>query len=99
MAVNRTGSVIVPITTLGDGPYQLARDLPIVVQPVDDAYTATFFDANVGMSGDTQEEAVENLKAYMVDLFEDLDSEVPGGLGPGPARQLAALRAVIRRAR
>lgn len=97
MAVNRTASVIVPITTLGEGPYQLVRDLPIVVQPIEDAYTATFFDANASMSGDTQEEAVESLKAYIVDLLEDLESEPPESLGPGPARQLAALRAVIRR--
>jgi dCTP deaminase len=97
LAVNRTGSVIVPITTLGDGSYRLRRDLPVVVQPTDDAYTATFFDASVSMSGDTQEEAVDNLKLYLIDLLDDLEAEPPERLGPGPARQLAALRAVIDR--
>lgn len=96
----RVASVIVPITTLGPiAPYELARDLPIVVQPTESGFTATFFDANVSMSGDTQEEAVDNLKALLIDLFEDLDSEVPERLGPEPARQLGALKSVMRKGR
>ena len=96
----RPAPIVVPITTLGPTrPFELVRDLPIVVQPTDHGFTATFFDANVSMSGDTQEEAVENLKDILIDLLEDLGSEPTRKLGPEPARQLQILKAVIRKTR
>ena len=89
---------VVSVTSLDDARFRLPRDLPVVVQPTDVGYVATFFDANASMAGDTQEEAVANLKAWLVDLLDDLESEAPERLGAGPARQLAALRSVIQRA-
>jgi predicted RNase H-like HicB family nuclease len=71
--------------------------MPVVVQPADSGFVATFFDANVSMSGETQEEAVDNLRGLLVDLLEDLQSEPAEHLGPEPRRQLHALKAVMRR--
>jgi predicted DNA-binding antitoxin AbrB/MazE fold protein len=89
-------SVVVPITTLQPEPFDLFRDVPVVVQPTDDGYLATFFDANIGMTGDTKEESVANLRMLLVDVFEELEKE-EAQLGPHPARQLAVLRSFMKR--
>jgi len=89
-------SVVVPITTLAPEPFDLLREIPVVVQPTDDGYLATFFDANIGMTGDTQEEAVSSLRLLLVDVFDELEKE-EAQLGPYPARQLAVLRGFMRR--
>ena len=89
-------SVVVPITTLQPEPFDLLRDIPVVVQPTDDGYLATFFDANISMTGDTQEEAVANLRMLLVDVFEELQKE-EAQLGPHPARQLAVLHSFMKR--
>jgi hypothetical protein len=68
----------------------------VVVRPSDGEYEATFFDANIGIIGDTEEEAVRNLKLLIVDTFEMLESN-EASLGPEPARQLAVLREFLRR--
>ena len=88
--------IVIPVTTLAPEPVAVLRDIPVVVRPTEDGYLATLFDANIGMTGDTQEEAVENLKALLVDVFEQLERE-ESHLGPGPQRQLATLRTFLTR--
>src|SRR5207247_10911151 len=78
----RSGPLIVPIATLEPAPYDLLREFSVVVQAVDDGFTATYFDANISTSGDTQEEAVSNLKSLLIDLLQDLEAEAPAKLGP-----------------
>jgi hypothetical protein len=87
-------SIIVPVTTLSPEPFELSRPLMIVVQPDDDSFTATFFDANINASGNTQADAVANLKDLLVTFFVMLEKEKK--LGKGPTRQLAVLRDVMR---
>jgi len=58
---------------------------------------ASFFDANLSASGDTEREAVSNLKDMIVlslEMFEKLSDEQ---LGPGPARQKVVLADFVRR--
>jgi hypothetical protein len=68
-----------------------------VLQPCDDGYIATFFDANIATGGDTEEEAVDNLRSLIADTFDFLNSEPTEHLGPEPLRQLRVLRPLIRR--
>jgi predicted DNA-binding antitoxin AbrB/MazE fold protein len=89
-------SVVVPITTLEPEPFELLRTIPVVVQETDDGYLATFFDANVGMTGDTREESVANLKLLLVDAFEELETN-ESQLGPQMVRQLAVLRSFMKK--
>jgi hypothetical protein len=72
------------------------RDLPRVSEEIR-AYidSKTFFDANLTMSGDTQEEAFRNVRGLIVDIFSDLDREPADRLGPGPKMQLQVLRSFI----
>ena len=88
--------MVVPITTLEPEPFDLLRSIPVVVQPTDDGYLATFFDANIGMTGDTKEEAVANLRVLLADVFEELERE-ENRLGPQLVRQLAVLRSFMKR--
>lgn len=89
-------SVVVPITTLEPEPFDLLRNISVVVQATDDGYLATFFDANIGMTGDTKEESVANLRLLLVDVFDELERE-EGQLGPQLVRQLAVLRSFMKR--
>ena len=89
-------SVQAVICSLAPEPYELSKGIPVTIQGADDEWTATFFDANIAISGDTQEEAVDNLKGLIVDTLESL-VEDEAILGPGPARQLATLRDFIQR--
>jgi hypothetical protein len=57
---------------------------------------ATFFDANIGITGDTKEESVVNLRLLLVDAFEELERE-EAQLGPQLVRQLAVLRGFMKR--
>jgi hypothetical protein len=95
-ALSQAQAVIVPIATLSPEPFDLIRDIPVVVVQSDDGYLATFFDANISITGDTREEAVGNLRLLLVDMFDDLEA-AEARLGPYPARQLATLRAFMRR--
>jgi len=87
----------VPITTLATAGLKLQRDIPIVIEQVDGGFVATFFDANLSMSGDTQEEAFRNVRGLIADIFSDLDSEPADRLGPGPKMQINVLRSFIAR--
>ena len=92
----RLQPIVVPMTNFAPEPFRLREPVWAVVQAVDDAFVATYFDANISTSGDTQEEAVANLKDLILDIYLDLDEEPVERLGPEPKRQLAVLRSVIR---
>jgi predicted RNase H-like HicB family nuclease len=93
----RVETIVIPIATLAPEPYELVRAIPVVVQPAGGEFIASFFDANISTAGDTQEEAVANLRSLLLDMFEYLESEPPEALGPEPTRQLGVLRAFLTR--
>ena len=90
--------VVVPITTFAPEPFEVLRPLSAVIQPLGDEHLATFFDANVNASGETQEEAFANLKDVLIGTFQMLERMTDSQLGPGPKRQRAVLMECIRRA-
>ena len=87
--------VWVPISTFAPEPFEVVRDFCVVVQAED--YVATLFDANVSSSGDTQEEAVANLKDLILMIFRGCEGEADDALGPAMVRQKHALLSLIRR--
>jgi hypothetical protein len=46
-----TLSIIVPIVTFAPEPFDIIKEIPVVVQPTDDEFSATFFDANINTQG------------------------------------------------
>ncbi len=90
-------SAVVPITTFAPEPFETTRPMSVVIQPLDGEFLATFFDANINASGETQEEAFANLKDVMLATFQILERLSESQLGPGPKHQRAVLSACIRR--
>ena len=87
---------IVPIESLSPEPYDIYKPIHAVVRKQGDEYIATFYDANLSASGDTDTEAIYNLKDIIVGSFEILSSHERTDLTPGPARQLDVLESFIR---
>jgi hypothetical protein len=79
------------ITTFSPEPYDIKKPLPISIYESDDEYTASFFDANIHTTGDNEQEAFDNVKSLILDMFDGLVSRMADELGPGPRRQLAVL--------
>lgn len=89
-------AIRVPIQSLAPEPYELIKPIEAVVQFVDDEYIASFFDANLSTGGDTQVDAISNLRDLMVGTFELLAETKDSDLGPGPRHQKAVLREFVR---
>lgn len=83
------------ITTLAPEPLKLLRDIPATVQPADGEFVATFFDAGISASGDTEQEAVSNLKDLIVQSFHILKAMPETKLGKLMRQQIAVLRTVV----
>lgn len=89
-------AAVVPITTFAPEPFEVLRPMSVVIQPLGDEHLATFFDANINASGETQEEAFANLKDVLLGTFQMLERMPESQLGPGPKRQRAVLFECIR---
>jgi hypothetical protein len=95
--LSKPGSFLVKITTLAPEPYDLVKEISVVVQPSGGEFLASFFDANVNASGCNEREAVETLKDMLMRRFDYLMGLPAEKLGAGPSKQLAVLRCFIRR--
>jgi predicted RNase H-like HicB family nuclease len=92
-----TGQVkTVCIHTFEPEPYEILRPVPIVVEPSGEEFSASFFDANISTSGETEQEAFDNIKNLILDIYDSLTREASDRLGPEPQRQLAVLRSFVR---
>jgi predicted RNase H-like HicB family nuclease len=87
-------SIVVPIETFDPEPFELMRPFSVVVEPIDNEFTATFYDANIAASGETPAEAISNLKDVIVSTFELLTAEKK--LGAAMKWQRAVLNSLIR---
>jgi hypothetical protein len=85
------------VTSFAPEPFSLLRPIEVLVEQMDDAFVASFFDANISASGDNQQEAFDNLKSLILDTYDSLCAESPGRLGPEPKRQLAVLDSFLRK--
>jgi hypothetical protein len=92
----RIDPVTLQISTFAPEPYAVLRPIPVLIRPEGEEFVASFIEANVNASGETQQEAFENLKALVLDIFDSLKSHPADKLGPESARRLAVLRDFIR---
>jgi hypothetical protein len=84
-------STIVPIQSLEPYPLQVIRPILVVVQPDDDAFLASWFDANANGSGDTELEAIDMLKHVIARNYY-LYSREEERLSDDLRRRLAVMR-------
>lgn len=95
--LEETKPLIIPIETFAPEPYEVLKTFHIVLQQHEEEYIATFFDANIGASGETREEAINNLKDIIITNFEILTNHDESQLGPEPLRQLRVLEKFVRK--
>lgn len=91
----RADGLRVPIQSLEPEPFDVIVPMEAVIRPSNGGFVATFFDANVNASGETETEAFDNLKDMIMATFEEYSALGSDALGPEPARQLAVLQRFI----
>jgi predicted RNase H-like HicB family nuclease len=94
--INR-GPISTFIATLAPEPHQLLKPIPVVICREDDAFVASFVDANVNATGDTETESLAILKEMITSAF-DLYQAEEENLSPELQRQLIVLRQFVRAA-
>jgi hypothetical protein len=100
MAVERLASqrtFVVPLTTLAPEPMQMKLFIPATIEGDGEDFTATFSEANVSASGDTEADAIANLKESIVATYKILEAIPASEMSPLPARQWSVLNNVIAR--
>jgi len=87
--------MFVPITSFAPEPYELRKQLIVTIKPLEEGWEASFFDANIHATGDTEEEALRNLKSLILDVLDSLSGAPRDSLEIEPRRQLAVLTEFI----
>jgi hypothetical protein len=86
----------ISITTFAPEPYELLRPLSIVIEGRTGGFIASFVEANINASGETEHEAINMVKDTILMAYERLASKDDETLGPGPLKQKQILMNVIR---
>ena len=81
------------IHTFAPAPYKVKKPIPVLMRPHNGEFMASFVDANVNASGETEQEAFEAVKVLMLDMLDQLARQPK--LGPKLATRLTMLRAFI----
>jgi len=77
-------------------PYKVVREIPVSFRRAElGEFIATFNEANISFVGESMAEALNGLKAEILDTFEEYEAN-ESHLGPEPFRQLAVLRRYIK---
>lgn len=87
----------VPVSTFAPRPFEPRRPINAVIAPCPGGYTASFLDADLATSGDSEAEALDNLKDLLLLVFEDFEKADDATLGPAMLKQKSVLRDVIAR--
>jgi len=90
-------SFSVPIESLEPEPYEILRPFTAVVMEGEGEFEASVFDLSIFASGETEEEAIANLKGTLIDTVDRLNELPDARLGKGPLRQKNLLNKYIRR--
>jgi hypothetical protein len=93
----RMRTFVVPLATLAPAPFHITRQIPVTIQGDGEDFTATFTEANISASGDTEADAIANFKEMLVTNFEMLEHRTEDELGPLPIRQWSIIKDAIKR--
>jgi hypothetical protein len=85
-----------PINYL-EHPFEIKIPILASVERVDTGFIASFEEANIVTSGDSINEALGNLASLIVDIYEDLNEERLGSLGPEIERQFLILQSYLKK--
>jgi len=90
-------SLWVPIESFAPEPYEILKPITAVVTPLEDGFEAGLFDAKLFSTGDTEAEALDNLKSMILETYSAFEQLGDSQLGPGPLRQRKILATLIQK--
>jgi len=88
---------VVPLSTLSPAPYQITQQIPVTIEGDGEEFTATFTEANVSATGETEADAIANFKDSLLSCYQLLEKKTPDQLGPLPTRQWTVIKGVVKR--
>jgi len=88
---------VVPLSTLSPAPYQITQQIPVTIEGDGEEFTATFTEANVSATGETEADAIANFKDSLLSCYQLLEKKTPEQLGPLPTRQWTVIKGVVKR--
>jgi hypothetical protein len=84
------------IHTFAPEPYRLKKPIPVLVRSHGGEVLASFSDANINISGETEAEAFTSIKSLILDAWDRLQKlAMTHNLGPKLQEKLAVLREYI----
>src|SRR5438067_5988269 len=86
----------ISIATFAPEPYELLKPISIVIEGQGDGFIASFVEAKINASGETEHEAINMVKDTILMAYERLSAKDDAKLGPGPLRQKQILTSLIR---
>ncbi len=99
-AYTRGQTSVIYITSLPDTSLRVCDPIRVVTERLtQDNYVSQMPSANVNASGDTFEEAIDNLKDMIVATYDLLSTSPLPTLGPSPSQHIKILRQHIQRRR
>ena len=84
----------IKILSLDDDRLKIIRDIPVLLEIYEDEVIAKFVDVEVSGFGETEYEALDNLKRNIVSIYYEL-KEDKDSLGPLPQKWLEILKNII----
>jgi len=96
-ALQNDSFCVIPINTFAPEPYLLKKELSLLLRNEGGEYIASFIDANLSFGGSSIPEAVENLKNYLLDVYDDLKNTKNAELGSDLLKQKKILSAYIQK--
>lgn len=85
----------IEIASLGSENLELIRNIPVSLEIYDDEAIAEFVDVEAKGFGETESEALENLKNNLISLYCEI-KEDEANLGPLPKKWLIVLKELIK---
>jgi predicted RNase H-like HicB family nuclease len=92
-----TNPVVIPISTFAPEGYETIAPIHVVIRRDDEGFVASFVEANINASGDTQSEAISMLKDMILGTYDRIIEKNDDQLGPVPRRQKKLLEKLIRK--
>ena len=95
--LHKLRAYVVPLATLTPEPFRMIQQIPVTIEGDGEDFTATFVEANVSASGETEADAIANFKDSLLSSYDVLEAMPAEQLGPLPSRQWEILHSVIKR--
>ncbi len=95
LAESMRAPIWIPIDSFAPEPYRVTAPFTVVLACRGDEFIASWFDANIHASGETEEQAFTDLKTMVLDTFDRFEQLGDSELGPGPQKQKGILRSHI----